>query len=83
MSEYNDNVVPGTLTVLSADKVIVIAVEPGVELVSSEGMTGRPDSVEVLTVVENDNVGDADSTSTLVADSVILKCITGSVAELP
>lgn len=57
MSEYD--VVPDTLTDLSDDKGV--AAELGIELVSSEGMIGRPDAVkEVLAVLENSSVEDAD-----------------------
>ena len=81
ISENNDDVVPGILTVFSDD--VDVAVEPELELVSSEGMTGRPDTVEeVLAVVENDDVEDADFISTLADDNVILKCIVRSVEEL-
>lgn len=64
---------------MSDEKVVSITVELGVDLVSFEDMIGRPDAVEeVLTVVENDDVRDVGFISTLVVDNVTLKCIVGS-----
>jgi len=76
-SEYGYSVVvaSGVLNVSFDDKVLVIGVDDGVELISLEGSTiGTPDAVEeVLTVAENNDVADSVFVSTLPVDSVALK----------
>ena len=70
VSEYTDTVVTGRPKVSFPNEVVAIGVDLGVDIVSLEGVTGRPDTVD-CTVLESNGVADADFVSTILTVNTV------------